>query len=164
MRRLFQFGRRHAKQCHGCFGVDGPQSIQCGVVDILGGADQPKQVLKRLPSNWQVRPFDSISARDYLHQLDVFVYFPHPDMVESFGRTILEALAVGVPVITDLRFANLFGDALTTCEPHDVVDYLDHLRLPTNYQATAQYGLEFVADHFSRSAHKRRLDALLASS
>jgi hypothetical protein len=133
------------------------------VVDILGGADYPKRLLRRLPSNWQVRPFDSISPRDYLHQLDVFVYFPHPDMVESFGRTILEALAVGVPVITDERFASLFGDAVITCQPGEVDGNLARLRTLDAYQNAVAHGTRAVEERFGRGTHEQRLHALLRS-
>jgi hypothetical protein len=133
------------------------------IVDILGGADHPKRLLKRLPSNWQVRPFDSISARNYLLQLDVFVYFPHSDMVESFGRTILEALAVGVPVITDQRFERLFGDAVITCQPGEVGDNLARFRELDVYQAAVARGHRVAEEHFSRGAHEQRLRALLAN-
>ena len=44
------------------------------------------------------------SPREFLRTLDFFVYFHDPDWVEAFGRTILEAMASGVPVIV--------GDAL----------------------------------------------------
>ncbi len=69
------------------------------IVDILGGADVPRTMLGSLPHNWIVREFGSMDPADYLAGLDYFLYVPHPDMVEAFGRTILEAWAAGVPVL-----------------------------------------------------------------
>jgi hypothetical protein len=131
------------------------------VIDILGGADEAAKRLGRLPSNWQVRPFDSILPRDYLAQLDVFVHVAHPHMEEAFGRTILEALAAGVPVITEPRFAGPFGDAVIAADPRDILARLERLRTDTTfYDEMVQRGDELVAEHFGFSAHHRRIDAL----
>ena len=51
------------------------------------------------PASWDVVEFGAESPRDFLGTLDFFVYFHDPDWVEAFGRTILEAMASGVPVI-----------------------------------------------------------------
>lgn len=130
------------------------------VIDILGGADEAAKVLGRLPANWQVRPFDSISPQDYLAQLDVFVHVAHPDMEEGFGRTILEAMATGVPVITEPRFARPFGDAVIACDPHDVGSHLVRLKNdPAFYDDMVRRGLDLVDSRFGFSAHQQRIDA-----
>lgn len=72
------------------------------IVDILGGADVAREVLGYIPRNWIVREFGSMDPADYLAGLDYFLYVPHPDMVEAFGRTLLEAWATGVPVLRDV--------------------------------------------------------------
>lgn len=131
------------------------------VTDILGGADEAAKRLGRLPRNWHVRPFDSISPRDYLAQLDVFVHVAHPHMEEGFGRTILEALAAGVPVITEPRFAGPFGDAVIAAPPSEIGAHLERLRTdPALYAEMVQRGDALVAERFGFSAHHRRIDAL----
>ncbi|MFM8531072.1 MAG: glycosyltransferase, partial [Ilumatobacteraceae bacterium] len=75
------------------------------IVDILGGADVAREVLGCIPGNWIVREFGSMDPADYLAGLDYFLYVPHPDMVEAFGRTLLEAWAAGVPVLRDVPTA-----------------------------------------------------------
>ncbi len=131
------------------------------VIDILGGADEAAKRLGRLPRNWLVRPFDSISPRAYLAQLDVFVHVAHPHMEEAFGRTILEALAAGVPVITEPRFAGPFADAVIATDPRDIPAHLERLRTDTTYyDEMVQRGDELVAERFGFSAHHRRIDAL----
>lgn len=130
-------------------------------VHILGGADVARQRLGALPKNWRVLPFDAKRPEQWLAELDVFVYFPHADMVEAFGRTILEALAVGVPVICDSRFVDVFGDAVITCAPDDVRTNID--RLMSNdllYSQQVERGWRVVADRFSFEAHRRRLELL----
>ena len=131
------------------------------VIDILGGADEAVKVLGRLPTNWQVRPFDSVSPIDYLAQLDVFVHVAHPDMEEGFGRTILEALAAGVPVITEPRFVGPFGDAVIASEPIDVGTHLARLKGDAMfYDEMVRRGLELAESQFGFAAHHRRVARL----
>jgi glycosyltransferase involved in cell wall biosynthesis len=131
------------------------------VIDILGGADEATKRLGRLPGNWNVRPFDSINPADFLARLDAFVHVAHPDMEEAFGRTILEALAVGVPVITEPRFALPFGDAVIACDPRDVRTHLERLRTDLEfYDAKVQRGHDLVETRFGFSAHHRRVQRL----
>ena len=78
---------------------------------VLGGADTPKKILGRIPENWHVYEFGEMPPQEFLAKLDVFVYFTHADWIESFGRVIIEAMAVGVPVILPHTFRELFGEA-----------------------------------------------------
>jgi len=95
---------------------------------ILGGAAKPSSTFGgQLPSNWTVIPFGQMSPTDYLRQLDVFVYFPHPDLNEAFGRTILEAMFAGVPCVLPPRFSETFADLAIFCEPTDVPDVLSRI-------------------------------------
>ena len=89
-------------------------------VDILGGARYPRNILGGLPANWTVRPFGSIAPEDYLPQLDAYVYFPHPDLVEAFGRSIAEAMLAGIPVILPPQFRSTFGDLAFYATPDQV--------------------------------------------
>lgn len=127
-------------------------------VEILGGAKTPQKILRRLPANWVVHEFGSMSPRDFLHGLDVFVYFPHPDMTEAFGRTILEALAVGVPVVTDERFVSLFGEAVIARPIHQAQQAIEHLvGDPDEYDAAVRRGWALVAERFDVQRHLDRL-------
>lgn len=134
-------------------------------VHILGGADEAKKRLGKLPANWLVQQFDAVSPRRFLASLDVFVHMAHPDMEEGFGRTILEALAVGVPVITEPRFATPFGKAVIACSPSDVRHHLERLRTDHAFYADmVARGHDLVADRFSFSAHQRRLVELRSTN
>ncbi len=127
-------------------------------VEILGGADLVRPVIGRIPSKWVVHEFDAIDPATFLAGLDVFVNFVHPEMVEAFGRTILEALAVGVPVITDLRFQPLFGDAVIGCTPAEARTHIDALLAdPAAYDAQVARGRALVAERFGPAAHLKRL-------
>jgi glycosyltransferase involved in cell wall biosynthesis len=130
-------------------------------VRVLGGADVARERLGTLPANWKVLAFDEISPAQWLSELDVFVSFPHPDMVEAFGRTLLEALAVGVPVVTDTRFAELFGDAVIACAPDQALSEVQALMNdPVLYEEMVQRGARLVAERFGFDAHLQRLRSL----
>lgn len=107
-------------------------------VHILGGADVPRRLLGRLPSNWSVRSFGAITPQEFLRSIDVFVYFIASDGAEAFGRAPLEAMAAGVPVIMDPVFAPTFGDAALYCAPEDVEATARRLMDDTEWYASRQ--------------------------
>jgi glycosyltransferase involved in cell wall biosynthesis len=88
-------------------------------VRIMGGAAVARAVLgtNDVPGNWLVYDYDEIDVRSFLYQLDFYVYFPHENMIEAFGRAVLEALAAGCVTILPPSFSRTFGDAAVYCEP-----------------------------------------------
>src|SRR5690606_2009001 len=46
-------------------------------VRVLGGALSAREVIGRIPRNWTVHEFGSMPPKDFLAQLDFFVYFTH---------------------------------------------------------------------------------------
>ena len=131
-------------------------------VRILGGATHALAVLGgHQPPNWVIYPFGSINVRDFLHELDVFVYFHHSDLTEAFGRTLLEAMAAGVPVITDRGFEPLFGGAAIYAMPREVSSIVRRLAREPEY--ASQYrnaGFELVRRQFSYERHLKRISQL----
>jgi glycosyltransferase involved in cell wall biosynthesis len=97
------------------------------IVRILGGADPVRDVLGYVPESWQVMPFGAVDPREFLAQLDFFVYYHHPAWVEAFGRNILEAMASGLPAILPPHFRRLFGDSAIYAEPADVPSLVSRL-------------------------------------
>jgi hypothetical protein len=61
-----------------------------------------------------------LDLRTFLHQLDFYLHFPHPEAVETFSRPALEAAAQGCVVVTPERHAAVFGDAAVYCAPSEV--------------------------------------------
>jgi glycosyltransferase involved in cell wall biosynthesis len=134
-------------------------------VHVLGGAEVPRAVLGYLPDNWRVTAFDKLAPQEFLAGLDVFVYFPNPVWVESFGRVILEAMAAGVPVVLPEAFRPLFGDAARYAEPATAMAAVDRLMRDDDYYA-AQVDL---ARHFAETTcgytgHKERISKALKAS
>ena len=97
-------------------------------VHILGGARYPKKTLGRLPANWTVYGFGEREPSEFLHSLDVLVYFPHASLVEAFGRTVMEAILVGLPCVLPMSLAPTFPEMAFFCEPRQVASVLDRLR------------------------------------
>ena len=73
-------------------------------VRILGGADKALQIMEHRPANWTVYAFDEIRVINFLKDLDFFVHFTHSQYYEEFGRNIMEAMAIGIPVIFPKSF------------------------------------------------------------
>ena len=96
-------------------------------VRILGGANVPARTLGRLPDAWEVLEFNSVPPRDFLASLDFFVFFPHEERIEAFGRTIIEAMASGCATILPPVFRPLFGEAALYCAPAEVRDLVMRL-------------------------------------
>lgn len=127
-------------------------------VRILGGADAAAGILGRIPRNWTVYPFGAMSPKEFLADIDVFVYFTHPGWVEAFGRSPLEAMAAGVPVIVPESFRPLFQDAAIYATPFDVQDIVMQLHNDSAwYQERSRIGRAFAQEYFSYEEHRRRL-------
>ena len=139
--------------------VDGSWTVR-----VLGGADPVAQVLGRVPRSWEVLEFGAMSPQDFLAGLDFFVYYHDPRWVEAFGRTILEALATGVPAVLPPHFRALFGDAAIYAEPEDVRGLVDGLRADrAAYEAHARRAAAVARERFSYQTHVRRVEALVGA-
>jgi hypothetical protein len=131
-------------------------------VHVLGGAGPATDLLGRTPDNWTVHDFGALDVRRFLADLDFFVYFHHPDWVEAFGRTILEALASGAVVVVPEVFRPLFGDACRYTTPEGVLDVVRELAAdPVAYRAQVERGRHDARARFSYQSHVDRLHALL---
>ncbi|GAA2623270.1 hypothetical protein Adu01nite_02870 [Paractinoplanes durhamensis] len=130
-------------------------------VRILGGGDIGVRRLGRQPDNWDVVEFGAESPRDFLAGLDFFVYFHDPDWKEAFGRTILEAMASGVPVIVGPHFRAIFGDAALYTDPAGVRDLVARLHADRPaYEAQVERARRYVTDQFGSASHIGRLASL----
>jgi glycosyltransferase involved in cell wall biosynthesis len=103
-----------------------PDSSEFKII-ILGGAEKVADITGKIPKAWVVYEFGAIDPQKYLSELDVFVYFPNSSLKEAFGRTIVEAMLGGVPVIIPQKFSTTFGDLPLYCEPNQVVSLVRNL-------------------------------------
>ncbi len=127
-------------------------------VRVLGGADPAEQVLGRIPQAWDVMEFGTMAPREFLRSLDFFVYFHNPNWVEAFGRTILEALATGVPAVLPPHFEPVFGPGAVYAEPHDVRAVVERLHADRDaYSRQVELAIREVRARFGHEAHVTRL-------
>jgi hypothetical protein len=133
-------------------------------VRILGGADAAAELLGAVPQHWEILPFGSVTAREFLGGLDAFVYFHHPDLTEAFGRTILEAIAAGVPAVVPAHFEPLFGEACLYATPDTAVATVTALVAdPAACQQHVRRARDIAEQRFGHDAHVARLGALIGS-
>lgn len=133
-------------------------------VRVLGAPDDLATIADGVPDNWEVLSFGSVPPAEFLADLDVFVYHHHPDLVEAFGRTILEALTVGVAVVVGPHFEPLFGDACVYADPSDTLQVVERLAAdPEVYRRQVEAGWRVVRERFSLDAHLERVQRLVGS-
>jgi hypothetical protein len=131
-------------------------------VHVLGGAEVPRKILGHLPHNWHVLPFGAQEPREFLAGLDFFVYFTHPRYLEAFGRSIFEALAVGVPVILPPQFEKVFGSAATYVQPAEVGAVVREIFGDRErYLRAVESGRRFVEERFGFDQLRMRLAPLV---
>jgi glycosyltransferase involved in cell wall biosynthesis len=131
-------------------------------VKVLGAPEALEEMLGGYPPNWEVLEFGSTPVREFLDSIDYFVYFHHPDLIEAFGRTILEALAAGVVAIVPPHFEEMFGEACLYARPSQVTELLRGLQdAPDEYHRQSVRGHRLVAERFSLNVHLERLLSLI---
>lgn len=131
-------------------------------VRVLGGADAVADVIGRVPESWIVEQFGARDPRDFVAGLDFFVYFHRSDLVEAYGRTIMEAMASGAVAILPEHFRSSFGDAALYTAPSGVRALVDRLAAdPDAYRAQVEVGREFVRRSHGYEAHRDRLLPLI---
>lgn len=132
-------------------------------VRMLGGTAQVARLLgDAVPRTWEVLEFDAVDPKRFLDDLDVYAYFHHPSLVEAFGRNMLEALAMGVPVVTHHHFAPLFGDAIVTASPTAAPEAIRDLAGdPQWYGEQVERGRHLARTRFGYGVHHARLEHLL---
>jgi UDP:flavonoid glycosyltransferase YjiC (YdhE family) len=128
-------------------------------VHILGGAEAPREMLGgELPSNWIVHEFGAMPPQRFLAGVDLYVYYHHPELVEAFGRHILEALASGAPAILPPHLERVFGESCTYAEVADVPATVKGLHQdPEGYRQRSERGVAFVEDHLGHATHRKRI-------
>ncbi|MBA3910289.1 MAG: hypothetical protein C0524_10485 [Rhodobacter sp.] len=126
-----------------------PHADHCAIL----GADTFLLPGVKPPPHWALVPFGGAEVATFLTAIDFFVYFTHPNLRESFGRVVAEAIASGKIVITDPGTAETFGNAVIPSDGHDLDQIIaGFIAAPDRYRAfvtAAQQGLAaFSADAF----------------
>ena len=131
-------------------------------VRILGGGAALEQLAAPYPHTWRVRPFDPHGVGDFLRGLDLFVYFHHSNWLEAFGIAIVEAMAVGLPVVLPPSFERLFGCGAVYVErQRAAARVLELADDPAAYRWQARIARETAEARFGDAACRARLQRLL---
>nr|WP_272506100.1 glycosyltransferase [Natronobacillus azotifigens] len=127
-------------------------------VRVLGGAETPKSVIGRIPDNWSVTDFGQVHPKEFLKELDVFIYYTHPQWVEAFGRVIIEAMSVGIPTILPYQYEELFHESAIYAEPHEVQKKITELMNDEDYyESQVNKAFRYVDENFGYLMHAKRL-------
>lgn len=130
-------------------------------IKILGGDSFLQEIYGPLPRNWELLPFAWTGIAEFLEGLDFYVYYHSDAWSEAFGRTILEALAVGLVTILPAHFRPLFGDAAIYSAPQGVKRVISQFVAdPDSYARQSAVAREFVARHHSAQLFPQRLERL----
>lgn len=134
---------------------------------ILGGADSIRSVLDlEAEDGVKVLPFGSVPPAAFLETVDFWVYQHNSALTESFGMSIIEAMASGAVVILPRYMQKLFQDAALYADPQDVKGtVLTYWNDPDLYLQQSKKAEEAVAQHFSvRAFTDKLIDLTLGES
>lgn len=128
-------------------------------VRLMGGiADLPKGAQDLLRQGAEVLDFDEIPVSEFLRGVDFWAYFHSDRLTESFGMSIVEAMAHGCLVILPQYMEKNFGDGAVYGTPEEVDSIVDRFwRDPELYKAQVEKGRRKVEEMYSIDSFTQRL-------
>ena len=112
-------------------------------------------------SAWTMLAFNQQPVFDFLDELDVFSYHHSPLWVESFGRTIAEAMLMGVRCVLSPELEPTFGEHAIYARPDEVPGVLDRIRSNlAPERAATDAARQFCIEAFSTRSILGRFQAL----
>ncbi len=123
-------------------------------VRLLGTGDYLKRVMGTFPANWTAYRFGQMEPQDFLKTIDFFLYYHHPDLIEAFGRTVLEACASGAVAVLPPHFEATFGEAALYRRAGDAIDTVRSLHRDwPRYQKQSKRALALIKEHHGPRRH-----------
>lgn len=134
-------------------------------VRLLGVGQKVRALIEPVPEKWTAWDFDEMPVKDFLPRLDFFVYFHHPQWIETFGLTIAEAAAAGCVVVTHPYLERTFGKAALYCLPEEAPRLIRAIAEdPRRFAEQSVLGRAVIDERFGPKAYRRRFEQLLAAS
>lgn len=131
-------------------------------VRLMGIAASVKALVGDFPSNWHTMVQGEMPVPDFLKTIDFFVYYTHPDWLETFGRTVAEAAAAGCVVIVPPYLKRTFGEAGVYRESSEALDLVRSLAAdPERFANLSAHGRRAIDKHFGPATYIKRLQRLL---
>lgn len=97
-------------------------------IRVMGAPQSLLDDMKVNYQSWDLVPFNGETPQAFLDSLDIFSYFHSPSWVEAFGRTIAEAMLMGVRCILPKSLETTFGPYAHYCDETDVPSVVDKIR------------------------------------
>lgn len=132
---------------HEIFPTDGSVEVR-----VLGDARGALRVSgeRRLPADWLSFRDGDIAPEMFWRTVDASVVYDQETRGRAIERPVLEALALGTPVITDSERAALYNHAVLVAEPADAVQVAtDLIADRVRCEEVAEIGRSFVRDNFN---------------
>ena len=131
-------------------------------VRLLGTGDYLKKVMGDFPANWTAFRFGQMEPQEFLKTVDFFLYYHHPDLVEAFGRTVIEACASGAVAILPHHFESTFGEMAIYREASEAVETARELHGNwRSYLAQSKRAARLVSERHGPARHVTYIRSLL---
>ena len=106
-----------------------------------------------------------MEPKECLKDLDVFLYYTHPNLMEAFGRVMFEAMAVGIPVILPPIYKQVFKEAAMYAEWYEVRECINKLMNDENlYEQQVLKAWNYVESNYGYKMHFKRLEGAFTNT
>lgn len=119
------------------------------------------EIIGEVPANVTASGYNSMSVRDFLNGIDVFVYFHHPNWVEALGIVVIEAMLSKIPCVLPRYMEENFGPhAIYADEAGWAREYARWRRTPGRLEQLTEDAYTFARANYGAGAFGRFLSEL----
>jgi len=106
-------------------------------------------LLHDAPAHWQLVSHQAVSREEFLCDLDFYIAFPHELHADELSQGLLDAMALGIPIIAPPRYQAMLGDAVSYAAPEQVATTIENLwSSERDYLERAAAARSFVLERF----------------
>ena len=129
---------------------------------MLGVDQKIREKFEPWPTNWYARGFERGGTARFLCGLHGYSYFHAGAWIEAFGYNVIEAMAVGLPVVLPEHFRETFGDAALYAAPTEAAE--TYRQLVADCAAAKRAGnaaRDFAEREHGYASYAERFEALM---